>query len=297
MVQVSLTVRSRNGSNLSMKHRWIALTLVLTATLAAFWLLKPKTTPERLKTDIERTAVQFFIDHAHPVTGMVRDKAENFRDETPDNNVSSIASTGFGLAVIAHASVQGQLTREFAQNYCTRAVRFMRDKVPREHGWFLHWIDWETGERAWNAEYSTIDSALFLAGALYAARIFPNTECASITAEIYRDTDFMAAMTDSGAKPEKRSINMAYHVGKGWIDGNWDMYAEQRLLIILGLGHPVNPLPEDAWLAFARDTRDLPSGEKVMGLHEALFVHQYSELFLDFRALVIRQAITGAMVS
>lgn len=238
---------------------------------------------DEMKEEIQRTSLQFFLDHAHPVTGLVRDKAENFTDETPDNNVASIASTGFALAVISHASLQGKVETDFAQDYCAKTVRFMRDRVPRKYGWFLHWVNWETGERAWNAEYSTIDSALFLGGALYAARVFPHSECAALVDQVYRETGFMDAMTDAGAQPDKRSLSMGYIEGRGWIDGQWDMYAEQKLLIILGLGHPVNPLPPEAWLAFRRDIRELPGGQKVMGLQEALFVHQYSELFLDFR--------------
>lgn len=237
-----------------------------------------------LKLEIQHRSLQFFLDHAHPVTGLVRDKAENFSDETAGNNVASVASTGFALAVISHAAAKGDLEKSFAQNYCAKTVRFMRDHVARKYGWFLHWVDWETGERTWSSEYSTIDTALFLGGALYAARIFPNSECASLVDQVYRETDFIAAMTDAGTKPDKRALNMGYVEERGWIEAQWDMYAEQKLLIVLGLGHPVNPLPNDAWLAFRRDTHQLPGGEQVMGLNEALFVHQYSELFLDFRA-------------
>jgi len=264
-----------------MKHRWFALTGLV--VLVALVVARNSSVSDPVQDEIQRTSLKFFLDHAHPLTGMIRDKAENFKDETADNNVASIASTGFGLAVISHAALQGQIEKDFAKDYCAKTVRFMRDKVPRKHGWFLHWVDWETGERAWNSEYSTIDSALFLGGALYAARVFPNTECAALVDQVYRETDFMAAMTDSGAKPEKRSINMGYIEGRGWMDGNWDMYAEQKLLIILGLGHPTAPLPEEAWLAFRRDSQETLSGEPLMGLKEALFVHQYSELFLDFR--------------
>jgi len=240
-------------------------------------------TPNGIKEEIQRTSLQFFLDHAHPVTGLVRDKAENFSEDGPENNVASIASTGFALAVISHASLHGQVDQSFAKNYCAKTVRFMRDHVPKKFGWFLHWVNWETGERAWNSEYSTIDSALFLGGALYAAQVFPGTECAKLAHQVYRETDFWAAMTDSGERPEKRAINMAYIDGRGWIDGQWDMHAEQKLLVILGLGHPDAPLPPESWLAFSRDTQELPGGEKVMGLQEALFVHQYSEVFIDFR--------------
>lgn len=229
------------------------------------------------------SSLQFFIDHAHPGTGLVRDKANNFSDETPDNNVSSMASTGFALAVIAHASLQGRVTPEFAQAYCSKTLRFSLEKVPRKYGWFLHWVHWETGERIWDSEYSTIDSALFLGGALYAAQVFPNSECARLARQAYQQTDFIAAMTNAGTKPDKRTLSMGYMEETGWIHPEWNMYAEQKLLIILGLGHPTSPLPPETWLAFSRDKQVLPSGDPVMGLHEALFVHQYSEAFIDFR--------------
>lgn len=241
--------------------------------------------PKQVQEDISRGALQFFLDHAHPTTGLVRDKAENLSETPAENRVASIASTGFALAVISHASTQGLVEKDFARGYCEKTLGFMRDHVARKYGWFLHWIDWETGERAWNSEYSTIDSALLFGGALYAAQIFPGTECARLANEIYRDVDFIAAMTDGGARPGKRSLSMAYLDDNGWTPAQWDMYAEQRLLLILGLGHPVRPLPPEAWLAFSRRTSSMPNGDKAMGLNEALFVHQYSEAFIDFRKM------------
>src|SRR5205814_6467498 len=39
-------------------------------------------------------------------------------------------------------------------------------------GFYYHFLDVKTGRRAWQCELSTIDTAIFLAGALTAARYF-----------------------------------------------------------------------------------------------------------------------------
>src|ERR671923_117138 len=43
-------------------------------------------------------------------------------------------------------------------------------------GWFYHFLDLRTGWRAWKCELSSIDTALFLAGALYAREYFDQPE-------------------------------------------------------------------------------------------------------------------------
>lgn len=90
-------------------------------------------------------------------------------------------------------------------------------------------------------------------------------------------------MTDGGAKPSKRTISMAYTYENGYTPGQWDMYAEQKLLLLLGLGHPLKPLPPEVWLNWSRTLHNLPSGQSVMGIEAALFIHQYSMAFIDFR--------------
>lgn len=261
---------------------------MLGVVVAVTLIFKPNSTgnsfsPEEIKAQMELGAIRYFVDNAHPRTGLVRDKADNQGRAMPSDHVASMASTGFGLAVIANAAERGLVSRAFAEDYALKALRFSKSSVPRRKGWFLHWVDWETAEKAWDSEYSTIDTALFIAGALYAGQVFPGTEVQSLAQELYKDLDFQDAMTDGGALPQKRTISMAYSDGKGFTDGQWDMYAEQRILLILGLGHPTNPLPAEAWLKWARPTTKLANSDSMMGYNAALFIHQYSELFLDFR--------------
>lgn len=240
---------------------------------------------EALGREITRTGLNYFLENAHPETGLVRDRADNFRETPATNRVASIAATGFGLAVVANAAVQGAMETAAAEAYVLRALRFSRDQVPRYRGWFLHFVDWQTGRRMWNSEYSTIDTALFLAGALYASQVFErNAEIGQITRQIYRETDFIDFMTDGGAKPEKRTISMAWSPEHGYTPSQWNMYAEEMVLLVLGLGHPERPLPAEAWRAWQRKMSEVPDRQTLMGLSEALFVHQYSQLFLDLRA-------------
>lgn len=252
--------------------------------LATVSIARADAPSQDIKTEQERAALLYFVENAHPLSGLVRDKADNFTPTSDVNRVASIASTGFGLAVTANAAERGWMDRGVAEAYALKTVRFARDSVPRRKGWFLHFIDWENGSRMWGSEYSTIDTALFMAGALYAAQVFrDNKELAEITHELYRDMDFWDAMTDGGARPEKRTLSMAFMEGEGYTQAQWDMYAEQMVLLVLGLAHPTAPLPPETWLRWERKLSVLPDNQVVMGLDAALFIHQYSQVFIDFR--------------
>lgn len=238
-----------------------------------------------IQAEIERTSLQYFLDHAHPRTGLIRDKASNFKDTPASNRVSSIAATGFGLAVLANAAKRGLLDRRTAEERILKALLFARDHVPRRNGWFLHWVDWETGERAWKSEFSPIDTALFIAGALYASQIFPGGQVQAITQELYQEMDFSDYLTDGGRKPHKRTMSLSYSVEKGYEPYQWNIYAEQKILLILGLGHPTRPISTDVWHAWLRyhSPRAILTG--IMGYNMPIFIHQYSSAFIDFRQL------------
>jgi hypothetical protein len=238
---------------------------------------------DQVKSDVEHTSLQYFLDNANPDTGLVRDSAENFVATPATNNIASMSSTGFSLSVITNAALRGMVTREFAESYALKVVKFSRDHVERRKGWFAHWVDWTSGARAWQCEFSTIDTALFMAGAMYAAQVFPGGELASIVHQLYLDMDFPDMLTDGGAQPNKLTVSMAYFPGEGYTAAQWDMYAEQKILLIMGLGHPLHPLPASTWLAWNRRAPNLPATSNIMGIDGALFIHQYSDLYIDFR--------------
>lgn len=236
---------------------------------------------EDFKLDVERRALAYFLDHSHPQTGLVRDKARNFGPTPSTNVVASIAATGFGLTVLANAAERGLLSRPEAEERVLRTLRFVENRLHRHHGWLHHFIDWSTGVRAWNSEISTIDTALFLAGALYAGEVLGG-EAELIAERLYRDVDFHEFMTDGGARPAKRTLSLSYTPEAGFVPYQWSEYAEQMILLILGLGHPTKPLPIETWKAWKRQSVPLPGGS-IMALELPLFIHQYSHAFVDFR--------------
>jgi hypothetical protein len=238
---------------------------------------------EDVKSELESAELRYFLENQNPVTGLIRDAAENFTATPDSNRMASMSATGFGMAVIANAATRGMVNPQYAREYVLKVLRFSLQNVPRYKGWFLHFVDWQTGERFGRSEYSSIDSALFLAGSLYAAQALHDPQIAKLNHEIYTAMDFNDLLTNGGQLPDKKTLSMAYEPEHGYSANQWGMYGEQMVLLVLGMGHPTHPLPERVWLAWERPVSTLPSGEKLVGLDSALFIHQYSQLFIDFR--------------
>lgn len=232
--------------------------------------------PADLERELAARAFRYFVDHANPRTGLVRDRARN--DGAPMSvhyDVASIAATGFGLAVLAHGARAGRIPRAEAESAVERTLRTVAE-LDHHRGWLYHFVDWETGARAYRSEVSTIDTALFLAGALYAGAVFPGTAVARLAGALYDRVDFEAMLTNGGTIPGKRSLSLGWLPETGYLPWNWDEYAEQAILLVLGLGHH-RPLPREVWRSWSR-------GAYPYGANLPLFIHQYSQLFLDLRA-------------
>lgn len=106
----------------------------------------------------------------NPQNGLVPDSS---RTGAP----SSIAAVGMGLACYAVAAEREWLSRsEAAERVRTTLRTFWHGPGGHEPnaighcGFFYHFLDMESGLRAWRSEVSTIDTAIFLAGALTARR-------------------------------------------------------------------------------------------------------------------------------
>jgi hypothetical protein len=97
--------------------------------------------------------------------------------------------------------------------------------------------------------------------------------------------------TDGGTKPQTLTLSLSFRAKdgmgkgkkKGYSPSQWDHFAQEVMLLILGLGHPTHPLPPESWSAFKRQAIRLPDGQRLVGYDKALFTHQYSEIYLDLR--------------
>ena len=132
--------------------------------------------PQQLENDalleeLQRRAVLFFSQQSHPSTGFTKDRAANLTSS--DNyTVASIASTGFSLAADALGVENGWVDRATALYRAQATAYNVRVRWAQSHGWFYHFVDWRTGQRAFSSEVSSIDTAIFFMGAILAERYF-----------------------------------------------------------------------------------------------------------------------------
>ncbi len=260
------------------------LLLLLTWVASSFGGAVPERAPLTPR-EIQSKALSYFIDNYDPQTGLIRDRARNF-EPTPNSGIyqmASIAATGFGLAILSHAAATGSMKRADAYSMVLKTLRTVDEKLEKRAGWLYHFVDISTGKRYGDSEISTVDTAWFLAGALYAASVFPDTPLSRLAEKIYEDVDFETMRTDGGTNPTKLTLSLGWLPETGYLSSQWDTYAEQMLLYVLGLGKSKHPLPAASWSAWKRDPINDINGRPVMGAKEPLFIHQYSLIFMDLR--------------
>ena len=124
--------------------------------------------------DLGRRSFRFFREQADPATGLVADRAR--ADGSNNFPVASIAATGFGLAGLCVAEHRGWVTRAEAYGRALTTLRYLADQLPHERGFYYHFVDKQTGQRAGHCELSSIDTALLLAGVLTVRQYFRGTE-------------------------------------------------------------------------------------------------------------------------
>src|ERR1044071_6949695 len=223
---------------------------------------------EAFLEDLSRRAFRYFQDHADPKTGLVLDRARTdgaAHDAShPSHNITSSAPPGFGLPALCLARVR-------------RTLRFFAGRAPQEHGWFLHWMDKPTGERRWQSEYSSIDTALLLGGVLTARQYFrSDAEIRRLATMIYERVDFKwmlaghASLLSHGWKPET-----------GFLKPRWDTYSEHLILDLLAIGSAIHPVSPLSWRAWKRERISYAGYTYITG--GPLFIHQYSHAWVDFR--------------
>jgi hypothetical protein len=233
-------------------------------------------TPEDdlLLDEIQRAAFRFFMEQVDPVTGLVRDRARS--DGSPSSGKASIAASGFAFSAWAVAVQRGWVERDRAVEQVRKSLRFLAEKAPRRHGFFYHFMDMDTGARAWKCEVSPIDTGLFFAGAIMAREYFKDPEITSLVNRLIQDVDWEWFLNGGS------TLVMAWYDEQGFSRYRWDKYAEDMMLGFIGMGAVERPLPVGYWNNWARR----PVGTYA-GMHfiegPQLFIHQFTHAYVDFR--------------
>ncbi|KQV32462.1 hypothetical protein ASC97_02430 [Rhizobium sp. Root1203] len=244
---------------------------------------------DRLPTEQDLSRLQFttllyYLHCTNPDNGLVRDKTE-------PNTPASIAAIGMALATIPVVVERGILIREFAAKITRSRLRYLMacPQGPETDssgykGFFYHFLDIETGRRAWQCELSTIDSAFLFVGALTVAAYFDGdkadeVEIRQLAMALYERADWNWAR-NGGA-----TLTHGWHPESGFIPYRWRGYDEGLLLYILGLGSPTHPLPPESYDAYTEryEWRNIYGRELLYS--GPLFTHQLSHMWIDFRGI------------
>jgi hypothetical protein len=229
---------------------------------------------DTLLEDLERASFQYFVEQAHPVTGLVRDRAR--ADGSPSEGKASISASGFALSSWAIATKRGWVERNVALERVRLSLRFLATKAKRQHGFFYHFMEMDTGERAWQCELSSIDTALFLAGAIIAREYFQDPEITALVNQLYRETDWQWFLNGGD------TVALGWYDETGFSRFRWRGYSEHTMMSILGLGAPEHALDRDYWQAWRRrPARSYAGYYYIQG--SPLFIHQYAAAYIDFR--------------
>jgi hypothetical protein len=239
-------------------------------------------TDEELLDELQRRAILYFWEKADPATGLVNDRASNFGGD--DYAAASTAATGYGLAALPIGVEHGWLDQDQAAARARTTLRFLLT-MPHQHGWMIHFLDKRNGQRLWKSEFSSIDTALLVAGAIvcgqYFARDTRTSDIAVLTDTLYRRIDWWWMRTNDGSRADKQVLSHGWRPETGFITYDYGAYSEAILLYLLGLGAPVNPLPMTAWVAIQRPLQTYAGIESLKG--GPIFIHQMPSGFFYFR--------------
>lgn len=219
---------------------------------------------------LEYDSILYFAGEANRQNGLIKDSS---RPGAP----CSVAAVGFGLTALCIGAERGWIDRDQVYERALKTLKTFRDKIPNEHGFFYHFIDMGMAVRVWNSELSSIDTALFLAGALFAGEYFKGTEVEEVAKEIYDRVDWQWMMNG------KSVMCMGWKPEEGFLPYYWDSYSEAMILYVLAIGSSTHPIPAEAWRAWSRP-EDIYKGYKVIYCYTgSLFTYQYSHAWIDFR--------------
>jgi hypothetical protein len=190
--------------------------------------------------------------------------------------VASIAATGFGLTALCIGEKRGYISLPDAHERVTAALRFLWKKLPHHRGFFYHWANLNTGERTWDSEVSSVDTAILLCGVLTCRQHFDFWEIKELARLIFNRVDWTWLSEDTSLLPHGWSPE------GGFLPYRWDYYSELMMMYLLGLGSSTHPLRKETWDAWKRTIFEY-AGVRYIGSFAPLFVHQYSQAWFDFR--------------
>ena len=145
--------------------------------------------------------------------------------------VASIASTGFGLTAICIARKARLHSHRRSPPARDLHPRFLWKKLPNHRGFFYHFANINTGERIWDSEVSSVDTAILLCGMLTCRRTLPRSRNHPA-----RQRRSSIAWTGPGSRKTPPCCPRDGLPEIGFLPSRWDYYSELMMIYLLGMG-------------------------------------------------------------
>jgi len=236
---------------------------------------------------LQEDTFRYFWETTNAVTGLAPDRY-------PSDSPASIAAIGFALTAYPIGAEHNYISRDQATDRTLATLRFLSslpqgpglENAAGYQGFFYHFLDNQTGLRSqdWEVELSTVDTALLMAGVLFAQGYFDGqtaaeTEIRTLAEALYRRVNWPWAQNNPPL------ITLGWKPETGFLSHDWVGYNEAMLVYILALGSPTHPIESEAWTAWTDHYADDWGGS---GPFEHLtfgpmFGHQYTHVWIDFR--------------
>ena len=239
----------------------------------------------KMLDDLQLQTFDYFLKNYNPKNGLIADKAET-------GSPSSIAVVGLGLSCYIAGIERGYISREEAVERILSVLKFFHsgnqgpghDAIGYK-GFYYHFLDMQTGSRAWESELSTIDTAILISGALVAAHYFTGDsneemEIRRLADSLYKRVDWQWALNGG------TTLSHGWKPKTGFLKYRWDKgYSEAIILYALALGSPtfpIEPAGYKEWISTFKwkkiyDTEYIYAGP--------LYIHPMSHLWIDFQGI------------
>ncbi len=234
--------------------------------------------------EVQRGAFSYYLYESNRANGLVIDK-------TATDWPASIAATGLALTSYPVGVERNLVSRAEAVERVLTTLRFFwHSKQGTDpdatgyNGFYYHFLDMQTGTRAWECELSTVDSALLFGGMLTCAEYFERDtpdeqEIRELAAQLFARADWHWAL-NGGA-----TVTHGWKPESGFLPFRWEGYDEAMLLYILALGSPSHPIPPTSYVAWT-STYEWKTIYNIEFLYAGpLFTHQLSHVWIDFRGI------------
>ncbi len=229
---------------------------------------------DQFLNEVESASFLFFWEQGSPNTGMVKDRSSVRANRVGD--ASSIAATGFGLTALCIGAQRGFIPKGAALERVFATLRFLWRKLPNHRGFFYHFANGETGERMFDSEVSSVDTAILLCGVLMCRQHFRHPAVAELANLIFSRVDWTWLSEDTSL------LTHGWSPEVGFLPSRWDYYSELMMMYLLGMGSSAHPLNPQTWTAWKRLIFEY-EGMRYIGAFAPLFIHQYSQAWFDFR--------------